>query len=146
MPSLVLPLTVDGAIAEVLIGVSHMRAMALRTIQQAVPEPVMVRLLIDTGATTTNISQGLLASLGLVPTGSVPVHTASSGSVPVNCDEYDVSLFFPDARPGGWGFPSVPIIECLPLQGPADGLLGRDVLDRSILTYNSFSNIVTISF
>jgi len=146
MPSLILPLTADGAIAEVLIGVSHMRAMALRAIQQAVPEPVRVRLLVDTGATSTNVSQGLLSSLGLVSTGSVPVHTASSGTATVNCDEFDVSLFFPDAQPGGWGFASVPIIECSPLQGPIDGLLGRDILDRSILTYNPFSNLVTISF
>jgi hypothetical protein len=146
MPSLILPLTIDGAIAEVLVGVSHQRAMALLAGQQVVPAPVRVRLLVDTGATTTNISYGLLTSLGLVPTGSVPVHTTSTGASPVNCDGFDVSLVFPDAQPNGWGFPSIPIIERLPLQGPVDGLIVRDVLDRSILTHNSFSNVVTISF
>ena len=110
------------------------------------PEPVRVRLLIDTGATSTNISQGLLTSLNLFPTGAVHVHTASSGGTPVKCDLYDISLFFPDAQPGSWGFATVSIIECMPLDGPIDGLLGRDILEQSILTYNSFSNIVTISF
>ncbi len=146
MPTLILPLTNDGAIVEVLVGVSHQRAMALHAGQLPIPEPVRVRLLVDTGATCPNISLGLLTSLNLVSTGSVQLHTASSGTTPVNCEQYDVSLVFPDAQPGSWGFPTAPVVECLPLDGPIDGLLGRDLLDRSILTYNPYGNIVTISF
>ena len=140
------PITTDGPIVEVLVGVSHQRAMALRVIQQSVPESVRVRLLVDTGATCTNVAQGLLSSLSLVSTSTIQLHTASSGASPVSCEEYDVSLVFPDAQPGGWGFATVPIVECQPLNGPIDGLLGRDILDRSILTYNPYGNIVTISF
>lgn len=146
MPTLILPITNDGSIVEALVGPSHQRTMALLALKQPVPPPVRVRLLVDTGATSTSISQGLLVSLNLVTTGTVQLHTASSAGIPLECEQYDVSLVFPDALPGGWGFATVPIVECLPLDGPIDGLLGRDLLDRSILTYNPFANIVTISF
>lgn len=146
MPSIIAPLTHDGAIVEVLVGVSHPRAMMLQARQQIVPEPLRLRLLIDTGASNTTLTKGRMAALSLPPTGTTHIHTASSGDTPVECDEYDVSLVFPDAFPSAWGIATMAIIESAPLDGPIDGLLGRDVLNRAILTYNPFANIVTISF
>lgn len=146
MPSIIAPLTHDGAIVEVLVGISHPRAMMLQARQQSVPEPLRLRLLIDTGASSTTLAYGRLAALNLPPTGTTHVHTASSGNSPVECDEYDVSLVFPDAIPAAWGIATMPVIESAPLDGPIDGLLGRDVLNRAILTYNPFATIVTMSF
>ena len=120
--------------------------MALHASQLPIPEPVRIRLLVDTGATCTNIVSGCLTPLNLLSTGTTQLDTASSGATPIDCEEYDVSLVFPDAQPGSWGITSIPIVECLPLDGPIDGLLGRDVLNRAIMTYNPFTNVVTISF
>ena len=94
MPTLILPITNDGSIVEALVGPSHQRTMALLALKQPVPPPVRVRLLIDTGATSTSISQGLLISLKLVTTGTVQLHTASSAGIPVDCEQYDVSLVY----------------------------------------------------
>jgi hypothetical protein len=146
MPSIIAPLTHDGAIVEVLVGVSHHRAMMLQARQLPIPEPIRLRLLVDTGASCTNIAQGCLDALGSESTGSTQIHTASSGTTPVDCDEYDVSMVFPDSLPAPWGIASLTVIECLPLDGPIDGLLGRDILNGAILTYNPFANVVTISF
>lgn len=146
MPSIIAPLTPDGAVVETLNGVSQHRAAVMRGLHVPVPEPIRLRLLVDTGATSTNISQGRLAALHLPSTGIVEVYTASSGATPVPCEAYDVSLIFPDAVPGPWGIASLNVIECLTLDGPIDGLLGRDVLNQSILTYNPFANVFTISF
>jgi len=146
MPSIITQLTPEGAVVEALVGVSQHRSAVMRGLQVPVPEPVRLRFLVDTGATSTNISQGRLAGLNLPSIGVVDLYTASSGSTPVQCDEYDVSLVFPDSVPAPWGIASINVIECLPLDGPIDGLLGRAVLSCAILTYNPFANVVTISF
>jgi hypothetical protein len=146
MPTVIVPITHEGAVIEVLIAVSAPRAVLLAANQQQTPQPISARLLIDTGASNTNVQDGLLAPLGLTPTGSIPTFTPTTGNVPVNCDQYDVTIIFPNAIPFGWQFQTVPVIECKPLTGSIQGLLGRDILNRCVLTYNPFSPVVTLSF
>jgi hypothetical protein len=83
----------------------------------------------------------------MTPTGTIQMHTASSGALPVNCDVYDVGIYFPDVLPGGYFLPALPVNECPRLFGPINGLLGRDVIDRSVMTYNPFGGgLLTMSF
>lgn len=145
MPSIVVPITAEGAVIEVAVGVSQPRAAALQAANQPIPQPISLRLLVDTGASNTSVQSGLLSPLGLTPTGSISLHTPSTGANPVACDQYDVSVVF-GMTPFSLGFPTVSIIECQPLIGTIQGLLGRDILNHGVLSYNSLLQSVTISF
>ena len=147
MPTVVAPITSEGAIVEILLSVSEFRARALVANSQSIPSPIRLRMLVDTGASHSCVVAGLLAPLGLSPTGSVAVHIASSSGTPVNHDLYDVGLIGPDAQPTPWAFPICPISECLPLHGTIQGLLGRDIIDQTVMVYNPRGGgFLTISF
>lgn len=146
MPSVIIPIGPEGAIAEVMVGVSHARAIALQQANRPLPPPVNVRLLVDTGASTSCVETGLLAPLSIRPTGSVPVYSVSSAGTPAMCDQYDVSLIFPTGVPVACGIPTIPITECQPLHGTIQGLIGRDVLNRCVMSYNPHTGHVTLSF
>jgi Aspartyl protease len=144
MPTVVIPLTPEGAVVEALVGVSKPREAMLQAAGDAIPPAIPVRLLVDTGATGTCVEIGLLTPLGLTPTGSGPMHTASTAGTPVVCPQYDVSIIMPTV-PVACCFAATPVFECQPLAGSIQGLLGRDILDRCILTYNPHSRVVTLS-
>jgi hypothetical protein len=146
MPTVVIPITAEGAVVEVLVGVSQLRANFFKAANLPVPSPLQLRLLVDTGADMTSIQAGLLAPLGIVPTGSIQLHTPSTGGNPVQCDQYEVGIVFARALPNPWPVDILPIFECQKFIGTYQGLLGRDILDQSVLTYNSFGQTVTISF
>jgi hypothetical protein len=146
MPSVIVPIDLEGAIVEVLIGVSLPKAAALNGAGQPVPQPIKARLLVDTGASTTSIQAGMLNPLGISPTGSIAIHTASSAGTPMKCDQYDVSIVFPNGIPIDCRIPTVAISECQQLAGTIHGLLGRDILDRCVMSYNPHTGNVTLSF
>ncbi len=146
MPSLIASLTSEGAIVEAVVGVSQARAAALLAANLPTPQPIQLWLLVDTGASATCIQEGLLAPLGLLPTGSTPIHTPSTGGSPIHCDQYDVSISFPGMVPFTMTFPTVSVIECQPLTGTILGLLGRDILKHAAMSYNPLVQAVTISF
>src|SRR5688500_2445782 len=129
MPSVVAPIGSEGPVVEVLIGLSKSRRVSLASAGRPLPSPVRARLLIDTGASTTQVVAGLLAPLGIAPSGSIFMHTPSTGLQPVPCDEYDVSILFPTAVPALWRVDDIAAAECQPLPGTIQGLIGRDILD-----------------
>lgn len=84
-----------------------------------------VRMLVDTGATTTAISRAGAAALGSTPTGErVRVRTAA-GMVEADVHRVD------DLRIGDLHIDALPVIVLDgPLPQDVDGLLGMDVLER----------------
>lgn len=145
MPILYYSLTAEGPIIDVLIGVSEPRAAALRAAGQAVPQPIRLRMLLDTGASGTCVQSGLLGPLGLVQSGQVSLQTPSTGTTPIQCPQFDVSitLLHPDLS---FILGVVPIIECQPLGGTIQGLIGRDVLAHCLFLYHGHVRGFSLAF
>ena len=113
----------------------------------AVPPHTTGTFLVDTGASNTVIDAGLIAPLGLSPTGAVMCHTPSTGQSAIPFNQYDVMLFIPGVgSTPGWVIGALPIMESdLSAQG-IQGLIGRDVLDLSVLIYNGPAKHFTLAY
>jgi hypothetical protein len=135
MPAIYGQLTSEGPIIELFIGVSIAREQALRAAGRSVPASVLVRLLIDTGASHTSIVGGRLTPLGLTPSGFIQIHSASTGGTPVSCPLFDVSLIWQFPNGVSITLPTIPVSEIAPLPGTIHGLLGRDILSIGQLHY-----------
>lgn len=154
MPSIAIALTPQGAFVNAFVGVSSAMYAALQAQNKQAPAPVLCRLLIDTGASNTNICQTVIAKLPIVPTGSVPVHTPSTGVVPAQMSQYDVNIYIPmnQAAPGsGLITPSVHTLANVPViatdfsaQG-FQGLLGRGALQRASFSYHGHMGLCSLS-
>jgi hypothetical protein len=161
MPTIDLPLTqLSGPIVSVAVFVSAPRIAALVQAKQQLPTPFFARGLVDTGASGTLIDNGVVTALGLIPTGSVPIHTPSTGNVPTVCDCYDVSLWFlpqVGVQPSSVVQPVQPHLIhpshiTLPVIGSslaAQGiqlLIGRDILAHCHFIYDGKNNRFSLSF
>jgi hypothetical protein len=121
-----------------------LRQQALRTAGQVIPANQNCSLLIDTGASGTSIDPSIITTLGLAPTGNIPIQTPSTGGTPHFANTYDISMIIL-----GPGIPKIiPAMQIvgLPLRHQGiDGLLGRDVLASARLIYSGTDNIVMMS-
>ena len=73
MPHISLPISPSGPTLEFFVAASVPRAEALKKAGLPVPAPILVKGLIDTGASCTSIDPSILKALGLVSTGTIPV-------------------------------------------------------------------------
>jgi hypothetical protein len=114
---------------------------------QPLPKTISGIGLIDTGATLTCIQEDILVSLGLNPIGQVDSGTAN-GLKP--CNIYPARIVFPTK---GWTLDlgqamgvnlTGQIIPTDPPQ-PIIALLGRNLLERSVLIYNGITGFWTIT-
>lgn len=138
----------NGPVLTVVIGVSVARGDALMTAGQPVPAGISARALIDTGASCTCVDPSILAKLELTPTGTVSVHTPSTGPAAHLAEQYDVSLIIPGAGTHHvpLALPAIPVMAAdLSVQG-IDALIGRDVLRDCIFIYNGSVGLFTIAF
>lgn len=122
--------------------------MALQAAGQAVPQPIRIRALLDTGASCTCVDPSVLAALNLTPTGSATMITPSTGATPHQTDQFDVGLIIPGAS--GNQTPLVVdniavVASQLTNQG-FQALIGRDLLKRCVLTYNGAMNLFTLAY
>ena len=62
--------------------------------------PVLVRALVDTGASKTNIVRWVFDQLGLLPVCQVSIHTASTGLTPMPAYVYAVEISLAGAVTG----------------------------------------------
>lgn len=128
-----------GPLVELEVAVGAATEAALRQAGDAVPSPIPVVAMIDTGASNTVIQQGLAARLGLPPTGMTYVHTASHSNVP--CSLFPIRLLFPQNV----------VQETTALEVPLQGqqiqcLIGRDVLARAVFIYIGDRNLFSLCF
>ena len=103
----------------------------------AVPPPVEVLAVVDTGATHTCVHPRVRASLGLPATGTVDMGTAS-GAVE-RCITYPVRVLFADGN-----FVDLTVAEFPPKQSNMDCLLGCDILQFAVFIYNGPQKQFTI--
>jgi hypothetical protein len=130
-------MTQDGPTMQVRIGPSQL----LSQVNPHTPSSFLTLAMLDTGASHTVVSSSIVHSLGLNPTGQGTVQTPSTTS-PFPVYFFDVSLVFP----GNIVLKTWRVVEA-PLQGQAiECLIGRDILERAILTYIGPANQFTLSF
>jgi hypothetical protein len=126
----------DGPIINVLIALSAPRRAALVAAGQEIPDPMPGRLLIDTGASMTSIDQKFVTGLALQPTGSINMHTPSTGATSVPMSSYDVELHFKGFDGAAHTFQSMAVLGCDFSGQNIDGLFGRDALALARLFYS----------
>jgi Aspartyl protease len=148
VPHFTLTFTQGAPIINIAIMVSAARRAALVAASTPIPNVQSVRGLVDTGASHTCVDPTVLQALQLSPTGSIPMHTPSTGGVPVSADTYDVGLAIPGA-PGSSPFllsnMQVSASDLATGQG-IHVLVGRDVLSQFIMTYNGVTGLFMLSY
>ena len=148
MPHLSGQVTPWGPLINVVVGVSGPRQQALTQAGQPIPPPVVAKLVVDTGASLTSIDTTILAQLALPPTGKVAIHTPSTQGKPHPADQFDVSIVLYGVSTNilVYNVVALPVIDgSFKAQG-IDGLLGRDILAASRLTYAGPDGMYLMSF
>ena len=120
------------------IGVTSHRQNALFNANEPCPAPILVRMMVDTGASCTCVDESILRELNLQATGIATINTPTTGSTPVLMEQYDVSLTIiaqniidPLHRS------AIPVISTELFESQQfHVLLGRDVLSGCILIYD----------
>ena len=147
MPAIHVNIAAGGPLLVAHINISMPRMHALTAAGQPLPAGATGTFLLDTGATCTCVDPGLLAPLGLQPTGRVMISTPSTAGQPHNCNQYDVSIFIPGAAAGGGHIvPALAVVETHLRSQGIDGLIGRDVLDNCTFIYNGSAKMFTLAY
>jgi hypothetical protein len=146
MPSVTLPIGADGPTLDLGVAVSSPRQVAMRQAGLAIPPPVVIRGLIDTGASCTCIDMSVISALQLQQTGTVPIHTPSTGSSPHVCPQYDILLAsFMENNQVHLLSLVIPVIGVDFSNHTYKALVGRDVLARGMLVYNGGAQTFTLT-
>jgi len=135
-----LALVQRGPVIPVVISPDPAFAAALQAVNKPIPQPVTGFALVDTGATTTCIDGTIAQQMGLAPSGTAKLSSASHQAT--DCLTYPVQLHFP-----AWN---------VALQSPkAMGvtianqgiivLVGRDLLQNCVFVYNGADGSFTLA-
>jgi hypothetical protein len=137
-----------GAVLDVLVGVPAVRAGLLRKHGFAIPTPVPVRALIDTGASLSAFTPRVFDALDLRPLDQIAVLTPSTKpDVPHIADWHQVSLsLVADGRE--CSFPDIHVMsaDCWLESEGMEALIGRDILDRCFFQYFGLDRRFTLAF
>ncbi len=129
----------SGPTCQVVIKPSEPVIEKLKSENRKVPS-ITVLALIDTGASTTAVSHRVVKKLKLVPRGTVQVYT--SHKKPEIRNEFDISLAF-DVHTC---LTIVKVLDASLQNHDIDCLIGRDVLEHGVLTYNGPKKQVKLAF
>jgi hypothetical protein len=100
-----------GPRCDLYLAVSVPRENALKAAGLPIPAPILVKGLVDTGASVSGVDPETIEKLGLVATGVTSVLTPSTQEgVPHQARSYDVRLLIP-ASPASWIIPALAVIE-----------------------------------
>jgi hypothetical protein len=147
MPHFLIPTSPQGLIVQAAVLVSDGRRKALSDAGQPVPDAQRMVALLDTGASISAVDPTLLAALGLTATGKADIHTPSTQGVTVPVDTYDVCIGVYAGRAGDAHFVSDTIqVTASVLFGGIQALIGTDVLQKCILTYNGSDDCFTLAW
>ncbi len=135
-----------GPLIDIYLAVSTQRLAVLSATGKVPPQPILVKALVDTGASHTSIDTSIVKQLDLTPTGVVSVITPSTGAVPCDMFSYDLAFHIPFPTGQYWskGLWVATAAE-LNHQG-FSVLLGRDLLAEGMLIYDGTHGVFTVSF
>lgn len=148
MPHFLLQTSPRGPVVQAAIMVSHARRQALTEAGQPIPDPQRILALLDTGASISAVDPSVLLALGLSPTGESEIHTPSTNGTPAKADTYDVSVAILAGRTGDLHFISDTIrVTSSGLAGLGlQALIGTDILNKCIFTYNGSDSCFTLAY
>ncbi len=134
MPFITARYGASGPILDILIGVSQPRRVAMMALGQ-VPNPELrLPFIIDTGADTTMVNEQHMRTLGIDARGTTQILTSTSDEKPTSCNTYDVSITLKTVGGVVLILPAVEVIGRPLFNHSIDGMIGRDVLDKLVLT------------
>ena len=149
MPHFTMPIGPEGPLLNAVVAVSEPKKQALEAAGLPVPPQVVIRALVDTGASCCLLDPSVVTSLGLTPTGVAQVKTPTTGNATVSSPQYDIMLLIPGStlqHPPAI-FPALPVVtaELLVPQG-FHALIGRDLLADCVLVYNGATRLFTLGY
>lgn len=126
----------SGPLIDVWIGVSEprRRAMVARGLE---PNPDLpLSFIIDTGADTTMVNEQHMRTLGIAPRGTRDILTATSDEKATTCSTYDISFKLTTRVFGDVPLilPATEVIGRPLFNHSIDGMIGRDILNRVVLS------------
>ena len=129
------------------VGVSAPRFNALKAAGRTPPPWQSVLALVDTGASCTCIDPSVIEALDLQPTGTVPIHTPTTGGTPKVCNQYDVglALLIAPQQVHVSAF-TIAVVEAALSEQGIQALIGRDVLSKGMLVYNGVHGSLSLAF
>lgn len=129
-----------GVVMDILVGIDMVTATQLKDRGLAIPEPIPVKALLDTGCTTTSIDRSVAEKLGLKAIGFVQSLTANG---PMQCNQHLVSIQFPGIDIKGKPVHTIYTVDLI--GQPIDALIGRDLMSKWKITYNGIAGFVSIA-
>lgn len=137
----------SGPIVLVSLGVTEPMRSALKRAGKAPPAPVVVPMLLDTGASHTFVDQAILSGrLGLSVRNRYSFHSATTTpGQPDQCEAFDASLTLGSLTGNTlWRVGAIEIMGSR--ERRSHGLLGRDVLDRLHMEWRGPARVVRLGF
>jgi hypothetical protein len=106
----------------------------------------LVRGLVDTGASITGIDRAILNSLGIVSTGTIPVHTPSTTlTAPHIANQFDISFILVHPMISRtWH--ALPVTDAQLSHQGIQALIGRDILSFCLLSYDGAAGTFALAF
>lgn len=145
MPTLTGRLHPYGPIIDLKVMQSPQRVEALKKANQPYTSPVIVRGLIDTGASGLALDHRVITSLGLQYRGVTNIHTPSTGPGFEKRDEYDASFVLGETSVQPLVV-TLPVIACDFATQGFFALIGRELLQHCTFTYDGPKDQFTLAF
>jgi predicted aspartyl protease len=147
MPHFTLTYGPIGPLIHAYIGISEPRFHALVKAKLPVPQAIIVKALVDTGASNTVVDPTVLQGLGLTPRRIAKTITPTTGTTPHKCFTYDVSIHIPLAAATSLFSKKAWEVSCLDLKHQGfEVLLGRDILAEGMLVYDGRAGTFAMAF
>jgi hypothetical protein len=135
-----------GLFVDVEVGVSIGRRAQLWKKSRDVPPAVFATFIIDTGADTSMVDDQIMRTLGLSAVNQRKVVTSQSKGIAELCEVYDIGLEVLNRGFASWCIPTLPVLARPLMDHSLSGMLGRDVLDTVVLTYDGPLKTFTIDY
>jgi hypothetical protein len=136
MPKLTFSVTEAGLAVPVWIGLRAPRMLALQEAGRAIPAPLLIQGVVDTGSNVTAVARTVLKQLGIRTSLRASTHTAA-GRVRVRLARVSLAITDPGKAQSPWlREPDLQIMELAAPLPDADVIIGRDVLLKIKLHLN----------
>lgn len=147
MPHFTLTFGPVGPLIHAFVGISEPRFHALQKESKPLPQPIVVKALVDTGASHTAVDPSVIKPLGLSPRRIAKTITPSTGAVAHKCHTYDISIHVPMGEAKALFSKPAWEVTCLDLKHQGfEMLLGRDVLGNCLLVYDGKAGSFSMAF
>ena len=146
MPRYTYPMTSDGPIVPIVIGLDQAAVAILAAAAISIPAPFHGKAIIDTGSNVTAVSASFLHAFQLIQTSGLQTVTAS-GPAPARIFKASLSILPPSNSSGPLlTHPSLIVMELTHPPDECDVLIGRDVLDHYDFHYDGPNRLIHITF